>query len=120
MYLSSYYYNTIFTAIFFSLYVSLYFFLFFPLFPPFFLGEYLFDPQEGRDSDGTTVMYEREEDLLALQQELLGVMPLHLGNIYVHIIYTHTHTHTHTSTHKHTSTHAHILLMHEVSQGTTT
>lgn len=42
-------------------------------------GEYLFDPQEGRDSEGTTVVYERDEDLLALQQELLGVIPLHLA-----------------------------------------
>jgi hypothetical protein len=91
MHVSSYYYNTVFS--FFSSLCFLLFFLIFPSFsPPFFLGEYLFDPQEGRDSDGTTVVYEREEDLLALQQELLGVMPLHLGNIYIY--YTHTHTHT--------------------------
>lgn len=42
-------------------------------------GEYLFDPQEGRDSEGTAVVYERDEDLLALQQELLGVIPLSLA-----------------------------------------
>lgn len=42
-------------------------------------GEYLFDPQEGRDAEGTSVLYERDEDLLALQQELLGPIPLHLA-----------------------------------------
>ena len=38
-------------------------------------GEYLFDPKEGKGR----VKYEREEDLLALQQELLGDMPLRLA-----------------------------------------
>lgn len=42
-------------------------------------GEYLFDPQEGRDASGKVVVYERDEDLLALQQELLGPIPLHLA-----------------------------------------
>ena len=37
-------------------------------------GEYLFDPTEGKDSAGN-VVYEREEDLLAHHQELLGEFP---------------------------------------------
>jgi len=42
-------------------------------------GEYLFDPQEARDTEGGALLYEREEDLLALQQELLGRIPLALA-----------------------------------------
>lgn len=41
-------------------------------------GEYLFDPQEGVGSDGV-VQYGKDEDLLALHQELLGPMPRHLA-----------------------------------------
>ena len=43
-------------------------------------GEYLFDPQEGRDGQDKSVVYTREEDLLALQQELLGPLPLDLSS----------------------------------------
>lgn len=42
-------------------------------------GEYLFDPQEARDPESGALLYEREEDLLALQQELLGPIPLPLA-----------------------------------------
>mmetsp|Transcript_23361 Transcript_23361/g.75951 ORF Transcript_23361/g.75951 Transcript_23361/m.75951 type:complete len:535 (-) Transcript_23361:1560-3164(-) len=41
-------------------------------------GEYLFDPQVGRDNSGE-ILYEKEDDLLALHQELLGTMPPHLA-----------------------------------------
>lgn len=43
-------------------------------------GEYLFDPKEGKGR----VKYEREEDLLALQQELLGDIPLRLSTTGKH------------------------------------
>ena len=42
-------------------------------------GEYLFDPQEAHDPESGAILYEREEDLLALQQELLGPIPLPLA-----------------------------------------